>query len=437
MAFEELVKQRRSIRKFKPDSIPAETLNEILEVTAYPAHKRLSEKYRVVPVTNRDIIEKMRTACIETIENRAVKWTSEDETNWASLGIPFPKRDRIGASVKDHYLYFSKRFDTFFGDAPVVLVLATQAPLWKEAPHVWPILQLVGAVMQSVQLAAAERGIGSCSMTGPLHSRQVHARLLQLESPWEIVAILPLGYPERMPSARPRKPLSEVLRWIPHQPSSAKSMAEVTPQKTNSLRQACFLEVLKSRRNVYNFLPFPVPHEEIEQIIDLVRLSPNALNQQKWRFLALSDREMLGKISEAMIAKASQVTDRARAGTQALPKEMAFLDTPDAPEAENLAENPQAWLHFLTERAQCLSKAPALVAVCNEALPFGSTYDQWNDIESIGCAVETLMLEAAVRGYSSAWMTSPLIAWQEVDRILGVQDPWRTVSLVPLGVEIS
>lgn len=435
MEFEELVKQRRSIRKFKPDPISTETLNDILEVTAYPAHKGLAEKYRVLAVTNREVIEKMRAACIETIENKAVQWTSEDEASWASLGIPFPKRDRIGSSTKDHFVYFSRRFDTFFGDAPVVLVLATQAYVWKEAPHVWPTLQLVGAVMQSLQLAATERGIGSCCMTGPLHSREVHARLLQLESPWEIVAILPLGYPERMPSVRPRKPLSEVLRWIARQPLGDKGMTETTNQERTSLKQARFLEVVTRRKNVYNFLPNPVPHEEIEQIIDLARLSPNSLNQQKWRFLAITDKDKSGMIRNTIIAKATKIAEGAQDGTQELPKEMAFLDTPDTPEDGGLFENPQTWLHFITQRAHSLAEAPVLVAVCTETLPMSSTTDQWNDIESIGCAVETLMLEATARGYNSAWMTSPLIAWQEIDQILGVQDPWRTVSLVLLGVE--
>ena len=180
---ERLVRERRSIRKFTSDSIPPEDLNEILRLAAQPAHKRLVESYRVLPVSDRETIEQMRTACTETIEKKAAQWTPEDEASWAQLGIPFPKRDQIGSSLRDHYRYFSRRFDTFFNEAPVVLALAAVPVRWGPAPHVWPTLQLVGAVMQTIQLAAWEKGIGSCCMTGPLHSREELGRILDLEPP--------------------------------------------------------------------------------------------------------------------------------------------------------------------------------------------------------------------------------------------------------------
>ena len=115
---------------------------------------------------------------------------------------------------------------------------------------------------------------------------------------------------------------------------------------------------------------------------------------------------------------------------EAVGEELAIVDPPDTGMA--LGE-PHAWRAFISERADCLAAAPAAIAVSNEAVPLGLTSGGWSDIESIGCAVETLMLSIAARGRNSCWMTSPLIAWQEVDRLLGVEDPWRTVALVPVG----
>lgn len=416
--FQELLRGRRSIRKFRSDSIPPEALDEILRVAAQPAHGRLMESYRVLAVSDRQTIDQMRAACVETIERRAAQWTPEDDASWAQMSIPFPKRDQIGSSLKDHYLYFSKRFDTFFGEAPVVLALATVPLRWKAAPHVWPTLQLVGAVMQTIQLAAWEKSIGSCCMTGPLHSRETHRRILHVEPPWEIVALLPLGYPQRLPPARPRKPLSAVLRWIPD--SESRDPSE-TP-KQDPAPVARFSALVERRRNVYEFGPSPVSRAEIEAIVDVVRLAPNSLNQQKWRFVGITDRDVLGKIRAAMVKRAEEIG--------AMGDEMAFLDAPDA--GKPLGD-PRAWRAFVSERADCLARAPAAIAVCNEAVPLGLTSDGWSDIESIGCAVETLMLAAAANRLNSCWMTSPLIAWQEVDGALGVEDPWRTVALVPVG----
>jgi len=426
----EVIIERRSIRKFTADPLPAAVVEDILHVAARTAHPTYAQGHRVLYVPDRDTIEKMREACIDTIERRVARWTPEDEKSWAQLGIPFPKHEKIGNTQKDHYRYFSRRFDTFFGEAPAVLVLATRPLLWTAAPHVWPTLQLVGAVMQTLQLAAAEKGVGSCCMTGPLHSRQALGRILDLAPPWEIVALLPLGYPQRVPSPRPRKPLSEVIRWVGPKAHAGKQEGKQLKGKGPAGGPADFRETVMARCNVYAFGAGPVLDRDLEDIVDTARFSPNSLNQQKWRFVVVRDKGVLHSLGDAMIEKGSGQGGPASLDALDLSIPGGILDAPDVTGGY---QGVTAAGDFIVSRARLVANAPAVVALCNETFPSGESDTGWSDIESIGCAAETLMLEATARGYASCWMTSPLVAWEEVDRLLGVVDPWRTVSLVALG----
>jgi F420 biosynthesis protein FbiB-like protein len=72
--------------------------------------------------------------------------------------------------------------------------------------------QSIGAAIQNMLLAAQALGLGTLWMC------DVWSAYQQLEE-WlgesgELVAAVALGYPDEQPAARPRRPLSEVVRWF-------------------------------------------------------------------------------------------------------------------------------------------------------------------------------------------------------------------------------
>jgi F420 biosynthesis protein FbiB-like protein len=73
-------------------------------------------------------------------------------------------------------------------------------------------MQSIGAAIQNMLLAARAMGLGTLWMC------DVWSAYQQLEE-WlgesgELVAAVALGYPDEQPAARPRRPLSEVVRWF-------------------------------------------------------------------------------------------------------------------------------------------------------------------------------------------------------------------------------
>jgi nitroreductase len=60
-------------------------------------------------------------------------------------------------------------------------------------------------------------------------------------------------------------------------------------------------QILAERRSVRSFLPEPVRRDQIVAICEAARSAPSACNSQTWRFIAVTDREVIQRISnEAM-----------------------------------------------------------------------------------------------------------------------------------------
>lgn len=65
------------------------------------------------------------------------------------------------------------------------------------------------------------------------------------------------------------------------------------------------LEAIKKRRSVREFTDEPLNKESITQILDATRWAPSGGNQQRWRFVVVTDpqvKEMIKKVSPGIFA---------------------------------------------------------------------------------------------------------------------------------------
>jgi len=59
------------------------------------------------------------------------------------------------------------------------------------------------------------------------------------------------------------------------------------------------LDIIKTRRSIRKYKPTPVSDEQITSMLEAAMLSPSACNTRPWRFIAITNREMLDKLAEA------------------------------------------------------------------------------------------------------------------------------------------
>jgi len=160
----EAIKKRRSIRRFRLETIPDETLRLILEAG------------RLAP-------------------------SAGNRQPWRFILVKNAERKRALAEATDNYL--------FVADASVVVVALgdpTASPRWfRQDPMI---------AMEHMVLAATSLGYGTCWIGG--FDEEEVKRVLRVSERLAVIAMLPIGVPDESPPPRPRKPLGEIVYLEEH-----------------------------------------------------------------------------------------------------------------------------------------------------------------------------------------------------------------------------
>ena len=160
----ELMQTRRSVRGFKPDPVPEEILDQIVEAGTWAATGRNRQSPVIIKVTNRELIRKL------------------SKLNGEIMGTDS---------------------DPFYGAPAVLIVLAD-----KTVPS---YLYDGSLVMGNLMLAAHSLGIGSCWIHRAKEEFQLPEgkeilKLLGIEGDYEGIGHCVLGYAEgEYPHTKPRK----------------------------------------------------------------------------------------------------------------------------------------------------------------------------------------------------------------------------------------
>ena len=160
------IKERRSVRKYKPDLLQDEVLDEIIDAGLYAASGKNHQAARIIVITDKQLRDELSDL------NR-----------------------RIGG--------WAQGFDPFYGAQTVLLVIAEKA---------WPTHVYDGSlVMGELMLAASSLGVGSCWIHRANEELETEEgkRLLErvglAPDEWVGIGHCILGYPEgEIPQAPPR-----------------------------------------------------------------------------------------------------------------------------------------------------------------------------------------------------------------------------------------
>ena len=178
MTAKDCIKGRRSIRKFKEQPIDRELPSEIIETASYAPSWKHTQITRYIAVTG-ELKDKLAAECTSA----------------------YPKNGEIimQAPMLIVVTYIKGRSgferDGSFSTA-------------KEGS--WQMFD-AGVATQTFCLAAYEQGIGSVIMG--IFDEAKAASLLNIPEEREIVALIPIGYPDEEPVAPRRKPVEDLLSF--------------------------------------------------------------------------------------------------------------------------------------------------------------------------------------------------------------------------------
>lgn len=162
----EAVKRRRSIRSYKPDRVPEEKLNRILEAVRLAPSGKNGQPWRFVVVQDESLRKNLVPAC---------------------------------------------RDQQFIAEAPIVVVACAkeEESYQKQGGYMksWSID--IGIALEHLILAAVAEGLGTCWI-GAFEEPKVK-QVLKIPADLRVVALTPLGYPTVEPASKPRKSLKEIM----------------------------------------------------------------------------------------------------------------------------------------------------------------------------------------------------------------------------------
>ncbi|NMS89579.1 nitroreductase family protein [Clostridioides difficile] len=191
------ISKRRSIRKYKNQSISHETIEKIIEAGINAPSSKNRQPWHFVVVTEKEK-ESMLKAMSKGIQN-------EIDDNGL---LPESRQHIAGAN------YTVKIME----QAPVTIFILNKlgkSPLEslsaEERFYEMANIQSIGAAIQNMSLMAVELGLGSLWICDIYFAYRELREWLNTDN--QLVAAISLGYPDEEPSMRPRLPLSDVTEW--------------------------------------------------------------------------------------------------------------------------------------------------------------------------------------------------------------------------------
>ncbi|MEO6197551.1 MAG: nitroreductase family protein [Dehalococcoidia bacterium] len=177
----DLIRQRRSIRRFLPDPVPPLLVYDLVELACTAPAPHGSKPWRFVYVAFSDAKARLADAM-------ASAWLME----LVKGEMPVLEVDRV-----------IKRSRRQISDAPVLLL----ACLTDQDANEWPdeqrsrgerdmFVQSLGAALQNILLAASERGLSGYLKGAPMFCAPAVREALDLNPTWEPMFLVLLGYPD-------------------------------------------------------------------------------------------------------------------------------------------------------------------------------------------------------------------------------------------------
>jgi nitroreductase len=168
MSVLDVIRQRRSVRVYRPDPIPEEALQRLLEAARLAPSGKNLQPWKFVLVQDDPIKKKLARACNQ---------------------------------------------QAFIADAPLIIVACGFPDECYRAMgrymRSWPVD--VTIALEHLILQAQEEGLGTCWI-GSFEEEEVKS-LLNVPEHVKVLALTPLGYPGEDPQSRGRKPLEKIVSY--------------------------------------------------------------------------------------------------------------------------------------------------------------------------------------------------------------------------------
>ena len=181
------IQRRTSVRRFRPDPVPRETIAQLLECAVRAPNHKLTEPWRFAVLTGA-----ARARLAELRARHRLKRYADPGTEEALAGAEKVRRE-------------TEETPAFV----VVMCALNPDELTREEDYAAAMMATANFI-----IAAESLGLGTYLKTGGIMRDPGVAELVELEEGFRIVGVVSLGYPAAEEPPRRRRPADGLTRWV-------------------------------------------------------------------------------------------------------------------------------------------------------------------------------------------------------------------------------
>lgn len=196
MSISEAIRQRKSIRVYRPDPVPRSVLQDLM-ATALRAPSWSNTQTWEVAVMGGALFEQVKTML-------AAKFLAGEK---GKVDVPFPiwarkfldRRDEngtrlynllgIGLEEKEKQRQWYAKMHRYY-DAPNGIIVYTERGI-----DPWALLN-IGLLIQNIALAAVDHGLGTCIIAAGVSHADELRKMMNVPDSKQLVVALAIGYPD-------------------------------------------------------------------------------------------------------------------------------------------------------------------------------------------------------------------------------------------------
>ncbi len=189
------------------------------------------------------------------------------------------------------------------------------------------------------------------------------------------------------------------------------------------------INIIKCRRSIRRWQDRDVSLDLLTRAVETATWAPNGGNRQNWRFYIIINRDMIGTIAD----KVQETVDMMASWPEA-----RQFDKEVSRWRENASFFRSAPAAIAVAAAQYSSVADKVLSARGKADPQAAKICIWRDtantrVQSVASAIAYLLLVLHEMGLGAVWMTGPMQAAGEIEKIIAVPPDFNLMAFIPIG----
>lgn len=178
------------------------------------------------------------------------------------------------------------------------------------------------------------------------------------------------------------------------------------------------IKAIMNRRSIRKYKSQPVPKEMIEKILKAGILAPSSKNRQPWKFIIATGNAKINALNQMEKGLEREKVD------------------PFIPESAKYLQGAEATLRVMKTAPVIIFVVNQLAADMKKLLSTDKRISEICNAQSIGAAIENMILEATELGLGTLWICDIFFAYQELSNWLSVQGELYAALAIGYGDEM-